>query len=403
MNPERLRILHIIPYFNPAWAYGGSVRVASELVAQLTRRGHDLAVFTTDTLDAKNRLPAGEHLVEGARVVRFRNLSNRLAWNRLFIPPGFAWQLGQRLRRFDVIHLHEYRSLQNAFALGGLLRYRLPYVVMPHGSLPAELGRTGIKHVYDALYGRRMLENAARLHALTEMEREQYHALGLPTERTVIIPNGIDVTAFEIEADLTAFKRRYQISDDQPVIGYLGRLNHIKGLDFLIDAFAEVLKQRPEAVLVLAGPDDGERPALEAQIKRLGITNAVRFTGFMGGIEEKAAAYRAFDVYVLPSRYENQPTTMLEALLNRTASILTDRCGMARSLSHAGVARVVPFGDVSHLAGEIIRQLGNPDQAAVERGKQYVIDHFNWDTLTDQWVEVYHACRDAVNLEHARD
>jgi glycosyltransferase involved in cell wall biosynthesis len=392
--PDRLRILHIIPYFNPAWAYGGSVRVASELAAHLAAHGHEVTVYTTDALDARRRLPPGEHLVDGIRVYRFPNLSNALAWDRLFIPLTFGWGLARRMRRFDVAHLHEYRSLQNAFALPALRRCRLPYVVMPHGGLPAELRRTGIKRIYDALYGHRLLEGAARLHALTGMERDQYLALGLPGERIAVIPNGVDVSAFEVEADVPAFKHRHHIPEGRPIVGYLGRLSHIKGLDFLVDAFADVLRQKPDAILVLAGPDDGAQAALQTQIDRLGIAGAVRFTGYIGDVETKAAAYRAFGVYVLPSRYENQPTTMLEALLNRTPGILTDRCGMAGIMRDASVARVVSFGKRAELAATIIDLLDHPQAAGAqaERGRDYVVEHFNWDTLTGHWIDLYRAC-----------
>jgi glycosyltransferase involved in cell wall biosynthesis len=392
--PDRLRILHIIPYFNPAWAYGGSARVASELCAHLAATGHAVTVYTTDAFDAQRRLLPGGHLIDGVTVCRYRNLDNTLAWKRLFLPLAFGRGLGSRMRRFDVIHLHEYRSFQNALALGGLRRYGLPYVVTPHGGLPAGLGRTGIKLVYDALFGRRLLEGASRLHALTDMERDQYRALGLPQSRIAIIPNGIDVTAFDVEADGATFRRRFDIPQGCPVVGYLGRLSHIKGLDFLVEAFAGLLECKPDAVLVLAGPDDGARPALEAQVGRLGIRNAVRFTGYIDSVESKAAAYRAFDVYVLPSRYENQPTTLLEALLNRTPSILTDRCGMAGSLTGVNVARVVSFGNKHELAAGVIDLLDHPHVAGAqaERGREYVIRHFNWDTLADRWVALYRAC-----------
>jgi glycosyltransferase involved in cell wall biosynthesis len=391
---EHLRILHIVPYFKPAWAYGGPVRVVYELSKRLIERGHEVLVYTTDALDAHSRSEAGEQIIDGVRVRRFRNLSNRLAWNRLFIPLGFGGRLAQTMQRFDVIHLHEFRTLQNVYALPALHKAGRPYILMPHGGLPPELGRKGVKRIYDLLYGQRLLEGAARLHALTEMERQQYLALGLPDSRIIIIPNGIDVTAFDHGADASAFKRQYGVRDDQPVVGFLGRLNSIKGPEFLVEAFAQVLAHKPNAVLMLVGPDDGAQRELESQVDRLGIREAVRFTGYIGDNERKAAAYRAFDLYVLPSRYENQSTTVLESLLNATPSILTDRCGLTPQLVQSGVARAVPFGDVEALAREIMDILENRDRARAqaEHGRRYVVEHFNWETLTDQWIEVYRAC-----------
>src|SRR5574341_293479 len=237
-TPERLHILHIVPYFNPAWAYGGPVHFAYELNTRLVERGHDVLIYTTDALDATRRSPSGEQVIDGVKVRRFPNLSNKLAWNRLFIPLGFGRGLPRLMSRFDVIHLHEFRTLQNVFALPGLRKYDLPYIVMPQGGLPPELGRTAIKHVYDTLYGRRLLQNASRLHALTDMERQQYLALGVADQRIIIIPNGIDVTAFDFEVDIAAFKRQHSIPEGRPVVGFLARLNRIKGPEFLVEAFA---------------------------------------------------------------------------------------------------------------------------------------------------------------------
>lgn len=395
---SRMRILHITPYYSPAWAYGGSTRIAYELSTRLAARGHHVSVFTTDALDASRRAPAGEHVIDRVTVHRFRNLSNRLAWRRIFVPLGFPGAVSQAVPRFDVVHLHEVRSLLNVWALPSLLRHQAPYIVTPHGGLPSGLGRAALKRLYDALYGRRLLERACRLHVLTDMERQQLLDLGLPPGYITLIPNGIDSAAFDASVDVESFKRRYDIPLDNPVVGFLGRLNAIKGLDFLIDAFADVLAAHPEAILLIAGPDDGARPALEAQIAQLGIGSSVRFTGMLSRDADKAAAYRASWVYVLPSRYENLPTTVLEALLNAVPCILTDRCGLAAQLAEAGIARVVPYGDASILAGQILAALRDPaaSRTQAEHGRRYVIKHFNWESVVDRWLEVYHVC-----VEHA--
>ncbi|MBI3764837.1 MAG: glycosyltransferase, partial [Chloroflexi bacterium] len=81
-----MRILHIIPYFYPAWAYGGTCRAAWELSRALVRKGHDVVVFTTDALDATSRARPVFEVVDGVEIHRFRNVNNSLAWNRIFLP-----------------------------------------------------------------------------------------------------------------------------------------------------------------------------------------------------------------------------------------------------------------------------------------------------------------------------
>ncbi|MEK7788213.1 MAG: glycosyltransferase, partial [Chloroflexota bacterium] len=105
-----MRLLYVIPYFYPAWAYGGPCRAAWELARVLARKGHEIVVCATDALDAHSRAKPESEVVEGVAIRRVPNLSNRLAWSRLFLPLGFGAKLEAELPQADIIHLHEYRS-----------------------------------------------------------------------------------------------------------------------------------------------------------------------------------------------------------------------------------------------------------------------------------------------------
>jgi len=397
---DKLRILYIVPYFDPAWAYGGSVRAAYELTWRLAERGHEVLVYTTDALDAEQRAPAGDHIIRGIKVRRKKAVSNKLSWERLFLTAGF--DLPGLMKEFDFVHLQEARTLQNIYALPVLRRYNLPYVIMPQGSFPIELRRTGAKRIYDWLFGNQLFDSASRLHALTEMERQQYIAAGLPEHKIMVLPNGSEINTFDMDVDVGAFKRKYNVPEDRPVIGFFARINPIKGPEFLADSFAMVLKQRPDAILLMCGPDDGALSSFEQRIKQLGIQGSVRYTGFIGGDQEKAAAYRSFDVYVLPSRYEIQGITIFEALLNRTPCITTDRCGLAIPMSAANVLDTVTFGDTEDFASKMLGAIEQPDiaQQRAERGRKYVIENYNWDKITDLWIDVYRQCIEEKSMSH---
>ena len=81
----------VVPYFQPAWAYGGIPRLAYGLSRALLERGHRVQVVTTDALDARSRLPAGREFADGLDITRLANLSNHLAYDQqLFLPRGAA-------------------------------------------------------------------------------------------------------------------------------------------------------------------------------------------------------------------------------------------------------------------------------------------------------------------------
>lgn len=389
-----MSILYIIPYFYPAWAYGGTCRAAWELARAVARKGHEIVVCTTDALDAHRRAKPSVEVVEGVKIHRAPNLSNRLAWSRLFMPLTFGRQLDVELRRADVVHLHEYRSLQGAVALPMIERAGKPFILTAQGGVPLLVGRFALKRVYDSLVGRRLLAKASRLHALNTMEADQFIQAGGRREQLFVAPNGIQVSDFQNlpPADSQAFRRKHNIPAHAPIVLFLARINKIKGVDFLVAAFAETRRELPQAVLVVAGPDDGYLPEVKRQIETLRLADSVRLIGYLDGAA-KIEAYQAANVYVLPSTYEILGITLLEAMACGASVITTDRCGLADTLQQNDLGAVVKFGDVNGLKDEIVRALSNPaDAQLAEQRRNYVLANFSWDAIAERWESIYREC-----------
>ena len=387
-----MRILHIIPYFYPAWAYGGTCRAAWELTRALARKGQEVVVYTTDALDSRNRASPAYEVVDGVEIHRIRNLSSHLAWGRIFLPLGFGRHLETALRSADVAHLHEFRSYQNAVALPLMEKMGVPFVLTAQGGLPRIMGRVALKAGYDRLFGHRILQNAAWLHALNEMEHKQFIEWGVEPERIAILPNGVDLDEYRELPPVDGFRERFDIPADVPIVLLLARVNKIKGLDFLIKSFNELLKELPEAILVIVGPDDGYLSHVVRQVQKLGIEERVRFTGYLDG-DDKLEAYQVASVYVLPSAYEMFAITLLESMACGTPIIATDRVGLADFVRQNDLGSIVTYGDVLNLKDEILRILQHPadvEQRAVY-GRQYVLDNFGWESIADKWLEVYEA------------
>ncbi len=388
-----MRILHLTPYFYPAWAYGGTCRAAWEVARATAKRGHEVVAFTTDTLDARHRATPAVETVEGVVIHRFPNLSNRLAWARLFMPLTLPLQLESAIRAADVVHLHEYRSALAAMALPVLKRLHKPFILTAQGGVPLLVGRFALKRYYDSLVGRPLLQAACRLHALNPMEAAQYIEAGGSSEQIFSAPNCINTAEYRELPTSNTFRARHNISTSAPLVLFLARINKIKGVDFLVSAFAEVVKARPEAVLALVGPDDGYLADVQAQVHALGIENSVRYVGYVDGTA-KLEAYQAADVYVLPSNYEILGITLLEALACRTPVITTNRCGLADDLKTHQLGSVVAYGDVAALRDQIMAALEkqNDAQAEADRRREFVLKNYDWDTVAVSWASVYAAC-----------
>ena len=388
-----MRILHIIPYFYPAWAYGGTCRAAWELARALVRKKQQVVVYTTDAQDAHSRAAPSFELVDGVEIHRIRNLSNHLAWGRAFLPLGFGHHLREELGRADVAHLHEFRSYQNSVALSLMEKMDVPFVLTAQGGLPRIMGRDSLKLLYDKMFGQRILRNATRLHALNVMEQEQFLALGVDPERVAILPIGVDLEQYLSLPQISGFRVRFGIPEGVPIVLFLARVNKIKGVDFLVSSFEMLSRVSPEAVLVIVGPDDGYLAEVERQVDALGIRSRVRFTGYLDG-DAKLQAYQAASVYVLPSAYEMFAITLLESLACGTPIIATDRCGLADLVRQNDLGSIVNYGDVRGLKDEINRILTRPEEmlSRASHGRQYVLKHFGWDSIAEDWLKVYKDC-----------
>lgn len=338
-----MRILHVTLGFLPAVAWGGPVKVVHRYGKELIKRGHHVTVYCTNLHDKRHKLfpDTQERTVEGIRVVYFDTW--RLPWwpgtlGPFWTPdlPGF---LNRELSDFDLVHLHGYRSLMMLTVARAARRIALPVVMQPHGTLPAAVSSVTVKHLYDRVFGHFELEGLNAVIALQETERQQALDYGIPAARITIIPNAIDPMERASVPPCGAFRQRYGIGQDCPLVLFLGRINKKKGVDMLVHAFAHV--QTPNARLAIVGPDDGQLNEVTRLIQEHGLTDRVFLPGLLEG-PNVWAAYQDADLFVLPCRVDTFPLTIVEACLMNTPMVITDRCEMA-NLVRDRVADVTPF------------------------------------------------------------
>jgi len=338
-----MRILQVTLGFYPAEAWGGPVKIVYQNSKELIRRGHAVTVYCTNLLSKRQKIHSGtfERNIDGIRVV-YLGTRNIHWWPGTLGPiwiPGLSLYLDQEIHNFDVVHLHGYRSPLMLAAAQAARSANIPIVTQPHGTLPVIANSFIVKRAYDWLYGRKELEGISCLIALQGKEKEHALEQGIPEDIIEVIPNGIDLSGSDELPEKGAFRRQHHIKADQPVILFLGRINRIKGTDMLVEAFARM--GNPNVRLIIAGPDDGQLTEVKQLIKKHRLESAVTLTGILSGQEVKAA-FQDSDLFVLPSRSDAFPTTIMEACLMCTPMVITDRCSIAHLVKDR-VADVVPF------------------------------------------------------------
>lgn len=122
--------------------------------------------------------------------------------------------------------------------------------------------------------------------------------------------NAVDRTRFYPDAAARAAARaRYGIGEGERLAGFVGRLNHQKNPEFLLQVFAALHRRDPRWRLMLVGGGEKE-PALRRQAETLGLTDRVIFAGVQNDVP---AFMNAFDLFLLPSNFEGSPVTLVEA------------------------------------------------------------------------------------------
>ncbi|MFX0206725.1 MAG: glycosyltransferase, partial [Candidatus Hodarchaeota archaeon] len=171
--------------------------------------------------------------------------------------------------------------------------------------------KQSLKQAYDLMFGYRILKEAGLVVALNKLEIDQFKGIGIRADRIKVIPTGIDLAKYQNLPQKGTFRAKHGIVGTEKVILFLGRVHQSKGIDLLVEAFAELVKDLSGTKLIIAGEDDGFLKTLKKLVMRLKIEDKVLFTGRISG-KDKISAYIDADVFVTPSFY-GFPATFLEA------------------------------------------------------------------------------------------
>ena len=396
-----MRILYAALGYKPAWRIGGPVVSVSETAEALVRKGHRVTVFcSTANLDEELAVPTDRPVdVDGVEVWYFRRREPIRAWLP-FAPylarsigfmycPEMRGALARVVPSVDVVHIQAPFVYPNVAAARAAFRHRRPLVYHQRGNFdPARLRfRAWKKRAYIGLVERPIMRRAAVLVALTEAERASYRALGVETPVDVV-PNGVRIPGERPEARQRVY-RRWGVPTAAPVVLFLGRLHPTKGAETLLDAFARMQSRVPEAVLVMAGPDEwGLQATWAARASAARSASRVLFTGMLTG-DTKADMLARADVFALPSIGEGFSMAALEALAAQTAVILSPGCHFPE-VQEAGAGVIVP-AEATAMADALGDLLARPDRlrAMGLAGRALVAEKYSWDAIADRLLAVY--------------
>jgi glycosyltransferase involved in cell wall biosynthesis len=367
---EALRIAHVAPL--AADPYQGVLAVVVHLAAALARRGHHVEVWQPHPWPDDAAFRAAVAPLDDAGV------------ERVHLPLGSRWRLGALTaaaiagRPVDVVHLHSVFTPINRLYAGAV---RVPYVLSPHGgyALAALARHRWRKAAWLAVVDRRLVRGAALGFALTDAEAADLRRLG--ARSVAVVPNGIAPVP---TVNSRAFRSAYGLREADRLGVFVGRLDiQHKGLDRAVAALAQV----PAWRLALVGPDfRGGAEALRSTAVEGGVADRLILAGprYGVGLHEALAAA---DLFVLASRWEGQPLSLLEALAHGVPALVTQPVEQAVGVARAGAGWCA--GDDLAAAWKAADAADGAEwQRRREAARQLVADR-DWDTVALSYEEAY--------------
>ncbi len=276
-------------------------------------------------------------------------------------------------RKVDILHLHGYGATTFGRMVGAVRR--IPTILHEHANLT---DTPWFQKVAD-----RALEPFTDIALAVSQSTADFvvNARLVPATKVKVVYLGVPLDEFSrprSEAEVAAARQELGIAPDEIAVGTVTRLHDSKGNEFLVDAAARVVAERPRARFFLVG----EGPllgALQAQAARLGLGDRFVFAGFKRDV---AGTLSAFDLSVFPSLWEGTPITAFEALAMGKAIVSTDADGLLDILTDNQDAAIVPRRDAAALARKIVWAIDQPAErarlsaGARETGRLYDIAQF---------------------------
>jgi glycosyltransferase involved in cell wall biosynthesis len=370
---------------------GGVERHVLNLSKELVRRGHDVEIFTCASTRQSGVLEPSS-VVEGLRVYRFESVVSLGEFGRVW--PGFA--RGVFKGEFDVVHAHSFRHPHTDLSMivskfAGSASVLTTHSPFHPGSVRGPIARALVP-IYDNLFAPTTLGYFGTVISLTNDEADLLSRMGVSSDQTVVIPHGVDGIHFS-QSDPSRFISKFGL-EGRDIALCLSRINRTKGLDVLLDSFSTIAKRAPDLTLVLAGGCTSRKEEeflaeLERKTLSLGIQGRVVFTGRLTD-EEKASAYEACMVFVLPSIYEPYGIVLLEAAAHGKPLIST-RTGGPKSIIIEGVSGLlVTPGDRLELA-EVLLHVATHKEAAARMGEEArrMAREHTWERVAEATERVY--------------
>ncbi|HDI07537.1 MAG TPA: glycosyltransferase family 1 protein [Candidatus Bathyarchaeota archaeon] len=389
----KLRVL-MFSWEYPPRVVGGISPHVYYVSKNLAKNGVEIYVVTCDFPGAPSR-----EVVDGVHVLRvdsYKNPAPDFATWIYLMNMNMRKEAAELIRNLDgevdILHAHDWLVASATIGLKHV--FRIPLVATIHST---EFGRrNGIHTDYE-----RMIHETERwltyeawkvVCCSNYMVSHVAWVFGVPSDKLIMIPNGVNAADFQINFNKEEFRRKYALPEEKLVL-FVGRLVYEKGAQVLIEAVPKILS-KVNAKFVIVG-DGYMRDPLLKRVQAMGLLHKVLFTGFVDDWTLKRL-YNCADVCVVPSLYEPFGITALEAMASKAPLVASDTGGLSEIVEHDRTGVKVYVNNPDSLAWGVTRILLNPDYAEMLKENAYrkVLREYDWNGISIRLKNLYSVVRE---------
>lgn len=394
-----LRVLHVLDHSIPLHS-GYTFRTLSLLREQRKRGWQTFHVTSPKQLNCT----VDEEDVDGWHFYRTKEAATALSlpgFGEMALMKQLERRLEQVVARVQPHLLHAHSPVLNALpALKVGARLGIPVVyevrafwedaAVDHGTTQEGSARYRATRWLET----RALRRAGHVFTICEGLRADIVARGIPADKVTVIPNAVDIDAFDTGGQPDVALKRQLGLGDAVVIGFIGSFYAYEGLDLLLEALPRLLSRQPDArvLLVGGGPQDA---ALKAQAQALGLADKVVFTGRVPH-SEVHRYYDLVDVLAYPRHSMRltelvTPLKPLEAMAQGRVLVASDVGGHKELIRHGETGQLFQAGSAESLATTLSDLLDQRSSWTALRaaGRRFVESERNWAASVANYVAPY--------------
>lgn len=382
-----MKILQVTPFFPPD--IGGIADHVYNITTNLISYGEDVTVIAPAKLLSNNN-----------SIYKFKTV--KIPSIYLFPWPyptlknfGIPVDLGKKIRsvilteKFDLVHCHGQHYPLTWITLEIAAKYEIPTIMTIHttyGLNPYRLGgKTKIEEYFNRIIFSHILKKTDGIIGLTESNINYAKRYGSPSNSYFKISNGINTDLFvENIHNKEEYRRQYNIDNNRIVILFCGRFEHVKGIIEFAKAAKIIANNFSNIQIIIIG--EGSLKEQVSSILR-DVPN-IRILGWQAS-NELYKIYILSDIFVIPSKYEGLPITLLEAMAASLEIVYTPVGSMPEVLKDYPLKTIMTKSDIDEIYNSLAKILTQPDDKNL---RKLVIENnhlFDWKNIALQTKKAY--------------